>query len=128
MKNLSELSSIEKLIIRDNKFLFTALSFATVFLCFLNLSLSNLPLLGTIATLAYFLINGIFLGHAFFEKEDAFFRFMFGVLLLIMLLGFVGWLAVIIYNLDVFRFTLVLLIVATLSSLSNRRVKSKNAT
>jgi len=76
----------------------------------------------------FFWINGIFLAHAFFEKEDTFFRLMFGVLLLIMLLGFVGWLIMIIYNLDVPSFTLVLLIVATLSSSLNRRMKYKNAT
>jgi len=84
--------------------------------------------LGLVASIFYFLINGIFLGHAFFEKEAAFFRFIFGVLLLIMLLGFVGWLAVIIYNLDLIRFTLVLIIATTVSSLLNKKVKNKNAT
>jgi ABC-type multidrug transport system permease subunit len=74
------------------------------------------------------MINAIFLEHAFFKREDAFFRLMFGILLLIMLLGFIGWLAVIIYNLDVIRLTLVLFIATILSSLSNRRVKNKDAT
>jgi hypothetical protein len=53
---------------------------------------------------------------------------MFGILLLIMLLGFVGWLAIIIYNLDVIRLTLVLFIVTTFSSMLNRIVKTNNAT
>jgi len=84
--------------------------------------------LGIVASVLYFLINGVFLGHVFFEKEVTLFRLIFGILLLIMLLGFVGLLAVIIYNLDVIRFTLVLFIAATLSSLLNRRVKNRNAT
>jgi len=45
-----------------------------------------------------------------------------------MLLEFIGWLSVIIYNLDVVRFTLVLFVVATLSSFLNRKAISKNVT
>jgi hypothetical protein len=103
------------------------ISYIVTLTIFINLSEFQYPVLGLLASAVYFLINGIFLGHAFFEKETAFFRLMFGTLLLVMLLGFVGWLAVIIHNLDVIRFTLVLLITATLSSLLNRRVKNKNA-
>ena len=95
---------------------------------YINLNAFHSSVLGIAASVLYFLINGIFLGHAFFEKEATFFRLMFGILLLIMLLGFVGLLAVIVYNLDVIRFTLVLFIAATLSSLLNRRVKHSNAT
>ena len=94
----------------------------------INLNIFQSPALGIVASILYFLINGIFLGNAFFKKKDTFFRLMFGILLLIMLLGFFGWLAVIIHNLDILRFTLVLVIVATLSSLLNRRVKYKNVT
>ena len=101
------------------------ISYVVVLTIFINLSRFQSPILGLLASAIYFLINGIFLGHVFFEKETAFFRLMLGFLLLVMLLGFVGWLAVVIYNLDITRFTLVLLIVATLSSLLNKRVKSK---
>lgn len=119
---------LEESIVHDHNFIFTIFSFLLILIIYLNLSFTSSPIIGTAASLAYFMINGIFLGHAFFEKEAPFFRLMFGTLLLIMLLGFVGWLAVIIYNLDVTRFTLVLFIAATLSSLLNKRVKNKNVT
>jgi len=119
---------IEQRITRDKKLLFTMISYVVVLLIFINLSEFQSSVLGLLASAIYFLINGIFLGHAFFEKETAFFRLMLGLLLLVMLLGFVGWLAVIIYNLDVTRFTLVLLVVATLSSLLNKKVKNKYGT
>jgi len=122
------LDKLEKGITRDEKLLSTLASYVLILAIYVNLNAFKSPVLGLVASVLYFLINGIFLGHAFFEKEDAFFRLMFGVLLLVMLLGFVGWLAVIIYNLDVLRFTLVLFVVATLSTLLNRRVKDKNVT
>ena len=101
-------------------------TYVVVLMIFINLSVFQSPILSLPASAIYFLINGFFLGHAFFEKETTFFRLMLGLLLLVMLLGFVGWLAVVIYNLDVLRFTLVLLIVTTFSSLLNKRVKNKH--
>ena len=121
-------NKLEKLIINDQKLLFTMTSYVLILAIYINLSAFQSWVLGSVASIMYFLINGIFLGNAFFKKEDAFFRLMFGVLLLIMVLGFIGWLAVISYNLDVFRFTLVLFVVATFSSLLNSRVKNKNVT
>jgi len=128
MKTRSEFDKIEQRITRDENMLFTLVSYIVVLTIFINLSEFQSSILGLPASAIYFLINGIFLGHVFFEKEATFFRLMYGLLLLIMLLGFVGWLAVIIYNLDVVRFTLVLFIVTTLSSLLNRKVKNKNVT
>lgn len=123
-----QLNKLEKLIIHDQKLLFTLTSYVLILAIYINLNAFSSPAIGIVASIMYFLINGIFLGNAFFKKEDAFFRLMFGVLLLVMLLAFVGWLAVIIHNLDVIRFTLVLFIAATLSSLLNRMVKDKNVT
>ena len=128
MKARFGFDKIEQRITRDEKLLFTMVSYVITLIIFINLIVFQSPILSLPASAIYFLINGIFLGHAFFKKEDTFFRLMFGILLLIMLLGFVGWLAVIIYNLDVIRFTLGLFIVATLSSLLNKKVKNKNAT
>jgi len=119
---------VETLIAQDQKFLFTLASYVITVVIYINLNAFQYAVLGTVAFILYFLINGIFLGHAFFDKEDTFFRLMFGFLLLIMFLGFVGWLAVIIYNLDVARFTVVLLVVATICSLLNRKVKYRSAT
>lgn len=128
MRIRSGFDKIEQLITRDEKLFFTAISYVITLAIFINLSGFQSPVLGLLASAIYFLINGIFLGHAFFKEETAFFRLMFGLLLLIMLLGFVGWLAVVIHNLDITRFTLVLLITATLSSLLNKTVKNKHGT
>ena len=119
---------LEELIVRDHNFIFTVFSFFLILIIYLNVSFTSSLIIGTAASLAFFMINGMFLGHTFFEKEAPLFRLMLGILLLIMLLGFVGWLAVIIYNLDIIRLTLVLFIVTTLSSLINRKVKTKNVT
>jgi len=122
-----QVHKLEKFIIDDSRFLFTLTSYVSILITFINLNTLKSSILGVVAFVLYFLINGIFLSHAFFEKEDAFFRLMFGVLLLIMLLGFVGWLIMIIYNLDVPELSLVLFIVTSFSSLICKRVKNKNA-
>lgn len=125
MKTRSRTNKIEKLTVHNEIFVFMTISYAVILVIFINLNVFQSPVLGILASIFYFLINGIFLGHAFFEKEATFIRLMFGILLLIMLLGFVSWLVMIIYNLDVIRFTFVLLIVATISSLLNKRNKKK---
>jgi hypothetical protein len=126
MKTRFGFDKIEQWITRDEKLLFTMVSYIVILIIFINLSRVQSPILSLPASVIYFLINGIFLGQAFFKKETTFFRLLFGILLLIMLLGLAGWLAVIIYNLDIIRSTSVLFIVATLSSLINKRGKIKN--
>lgn len=118
---------IEASIVQDKNFLYSIVSYATTLVIFMNLNSFQSPLIGLMLSVIYFVINAVFLGNAFFEKENAFFKLMFGMLLLIMLLGFVGWLTLIIYNLDVTQVTLALLVVATLSSLFNRRMKHRHA-
>jgi len=122
------LNRLEKLIVLDQRFLFTLTSYFLILAIYINLNALKSPAIGAVVFVLYFLINGIFLGHAFFDKEEAFFRLMFGVLSLIMLLGFVGWVVMMIYNLDATESALVLFITATLSSLLNGRMKHKNAT
>jgi hypothetical protein len=121
MKWASRFRIVEKSVVKDKNFLYTIVSYSVTLAIFMNLNSFQSPLIGLIASILYFVINAVFLGNAFLAKENAFFRLMFGVLLLIMLLGVVGWL-VLIYNLDVTRFTLVLLITTTFSSLLNRRM------
>jgi len=118
---------LEGFIVQDSKLLFTLTSYLLVFVTYLNWTATHLFPLGVLTFIPYFLINGTFLSHAFFEREEAFFRFVLGVLLLIMLLGFLGWLIMLIYNLDTPLFTLTLLITTTISSILNRRMKHKNA-
>lgn len=114
------LERIQKSVVRDEKFLYTILSYAMVLLIFTNLNVIHSPIVGSMASLLYFLINGIFLGSAFFRKEDLFFKWLLGSLLLIVFLGFFGWVVLIVYNLDIIRSMIVLCVVATSSSLLNR--------
>ena len=127
MRNGFRFDELEELIVRDEKLFFTIVSYAAVLIIFLNLSAIQSPVVGAIVSIIYFLINGLFLGHAFIEKEEAFLKLLLGNLFLIMLLGFVGWMVMIIHNLDVIRSTIVLCIVTALSSFLNRRMKHKNA-
>lgn len=120
-------SKLENSVVRNKIFLSSLASYAAILAIFMNLNSFQSPLIGFLASVIYFLINGVFLGNAFFEKEATFFRLMFGILLLIMLLGFVSWVTVVCYNLDIIRFTLVLFVVATVCSLLNSKVKHKNA-
>jgi len=117
---------MEELIVRDEKLLFTTVSYIMILMIFINLNLYFLPAIGTIASVIYFLINGTFLGRAFFEKEDLFLRFMLGNLLLLTCLALIAWAVMTIYNLDITRSTLVLCIVTALASLINKRNKRKN--
>jgi len=128
MKRALRFDSVEKSLVKDRNFVYTIFLYFVILVIFINLDTFQSPLVGLIASLIYFLVNAVFLGNAFFEKENAFFRLMFGILLLTMLLGLVGWLVLIMYNLDVIRCALVLGVVATFSSLLNRRMKHRNAT
>jgi len=123
-----QLHKLERFITNDSHFLATLISCTLIFTIYVNLSAIQSFAIGIIAFVLYFMINAIFLAQAFFEKEDAFSSLMFGALLLIMLLGFVGLLVMIIHNLDVPMFTMVLLTTTTISSLSNRRMKNKSDT
>lgn len=128
MKILLQFNKLENIIVKDPKLLFTLTCYLLNLITYINLNTVKSPVIGVVTSTPYFLINIVFLSHAFFQKEETFFRLMFGILMLIMFLGFVGWLTMTIYNLDVTMFALVLLIVATISSLLNRRMKRKNAT
>jgi len=103
-------------------------SFLLILIIYLNLSFVSSPIIGTATSLAFFMINGIFLGHAFFEEENVFLSFLLGSLLLIVFLGLVAWIVMILHNLDIVRSTIVLCIVTALSSFLNKRMKHKNAT
>ena len=127
MKRALRFAVIERSVVQDKNFLYTIVLYSAILAIFMNLNSFQSPLIGLMLFVIYFVINAVFLGNTFFEKENAFFRLMFGILLLTMLLGFVGWLTLIIHNLDVTRVTLVLIVVATSSSLFNRRMKHRNA-
>lgn len=118
---------IEELIVRDEKLLFTTVSYITTLMIFINLNFSLSPAIGTTASIVYFLINGAFLGRAFFEKEDIIVRLTLGILLLVAVLGILAWAMLIIYNLDMIQTTIVLLVVTAMCSFLNKRMMRKNA-
>jgi len=107
-------------------FLFTAVSYVMILIILINLNFFPSPAIGATASIIYFLIDGTFLGYAFFEKEDLFLRFMLGSLLLVVFLGFISFVIMITYNLDVIRSAAVLCVLTAFSSLSNKRMKKKN--
>jgi len=120
-----KLSSIERTISSDYRHLFTLISCFLVLLVYINLTASQSQWVGLSISVAYFLINATFLGSAFFREEEPFLRLTLGSLSLIMLLTFIGWLVLVIYNLDSARTTLVLASATIFSSLSNERMKQR---
>jgi hypothetical protein len=121
------LATIEKSITSNSNFLYTIASYITVLVIVANLNSLKSLFVGLIVSAIYFAINAIFLGNAFFAKESAFIRLTFGVLLLIMLLGLVGWSVMIIYKLDVTMSALVLAVASTITSFLNVRMRHKLA-
>ena len=115
--------NVEKAIVHDKNLFCTMFSYAMVFLIFINISVVHSPVMGVAASSVYFLINAIFLGSAFFEKEDLFLRFILGTFLLIVFLGLISWVVMMIYNLDAIRSTIVLCTVTTLSSFMSKMAK-----
>lgn len=95
----------------------TAILYITVLIIAINLVITKSLVIGIIASALFFLINGAFLGRAFFKKESPFLRVMLGILLITTVLGLISWLAMIIYNLDVIQSVATLIIVATSSTL-----------
>lgn len=123
VKNNIRFEKVEQIVVRDKKFLCTMFSYALIFLIFINIIVVHSPVMGIAVSSVFFLINAIFLGNAFFEKEDLFLKFMLGSLLLIVFLGLVSWVVMMIYNLDAVRSTIVLCTVTTLSSFMSKMAK-----
>ena len=127
MKNSSVFVSLHRVIARDKMFVFTLLSYVTIVAIFVNISVVNSPVIGIVASVIYLLINATFFGHAIFERETLFMKFMLGTLLSIVILGLIAWAVMILSNLDNVRSAIVLLIAASFASFLNRKVKHKNA-
>lgn len=115
--------NVERTIVRDKKFRLTMFSYAMIVLISVNMSVVHSPVLGIAAASVYFLINATFLGSTFSEKEDRLLRFVLGNLLLIVFLGLFSWIVMMVYNLDALRSTIVLCIVAALSSFLSKMAK-----
>ena len=120
---MKKFERIQQLIARDERHLFTFISFMLVFAFFLNLSLVRSLGVGIVTSAFFFLINGTFLGHALFEEESQLLRLALGNLLLIVLLGLSSCFIMIIYNLDIPQSATALVIVSIISSSLNKLLK-----
>ena len=112
---------LQLLIAQDAKFLFSVTSYVMILLISLNLLSTSSPIIGTLASVIYFLINAIFLECLFPRETNDFLRFMLGSLLLVLILGLTSWMVMIIHNLDIMPSAIALISVTTLSSFLNRR-------
>ena len=115
---------MEDLITRDEKFLFTTFSLLMILIIYINQIFLNSPIIGITASLTFLSSNTIFLGQAFFEKEKSLIRFIFGNLTFLLLLGTIGWITLIIYNLDINITSVALCVVAILCSAINKLRKN----
>lgn len=125
MKRAWQFRTIERFVVRDGNFVFTIASYTMILLIFVNQILIFSVALGVIASIVFFLINALFMGHALFRNENSLVRFMLGSLFQLVLLGFVGWAVMIAYNLDLVRSTIALCVLAGLASALNR-IKRKS--
>lgn len=91
-----------------------------IVLILLNAYFVHVPLIGFACSFGFFLVNSVFLGNTIFEDEASLLRFAFGAFLLVALIGIIGWTVLTIYNLDMIRSMLVLVIVATISSVPSK--------
>lgn len=123
MKSASRLNYLEELITRDRNFVFTAASLSMVLIMLLNNTFTRSPVIAAASSLVFLTLNTVFLGHALFEEEAPFTRFMLGAFFLTLLLGIISWMVMIAYNLDIVRAATALFIVAGCSSFMNRLKK-----
>lgn len=127
MENQSISANLTHLVTKDRRFLFTVLSYVSAAVITLNMVTTNSLIIGLGATILYLFINATFIGQALFKEGSVFIKFMLGSLILVVGLGFAGWVVMILYNLDNIRTALVLLVLATFASILNRKVRFKNA-
>lgn len=118
--------NLTQLIAQNKKLSFTMTSYASILAIFLNLATVHSPIIGIAASIIYLLVNSTFIGQAFFQDENLFTKFLLGSLLLIVMLGLIGWMVLMLYNLDNTRTTIVLLVTATLASILNHKMKTRN--
>lgn len=120
MTHQYELKDMEKLVTRDEKLLFTTFSLLTILIIYINQIFFNSPITGIIASIIFFSLNTAFLGAAFFKEETAFIRIILGSLTFLLFLGAIGWITLIVRNLDINSTSAALCIVAILCSAINK--------
>ncbi len=128
MENDSSLTHLTRLITQERILFFTIILFGLVAAIFLNLNMVRSPILGTSASILYLLISSIMIGQALFRNENFFTKLLLGSLIVLITLGMVGWIVLILHNLDNTRTTVVLFVTASLASIVSKRMNSGNGT
>jgi len=110
--------NMPKLIVRYADFFLLALSFLMVIVIFFNYRTFRLSVVGVAASVVYIFINGDFIGRKFFREEKL--RLPLGILLLVVLMGLLGWVFIVFYRLRITEVVAVLAGASLLSFLSYR--------
>ncbi len=124
MENKSPFMNLTQQIARNQKFMFTLVSYTSIVAIFFNSTMFQSPIIGVVASGFYWLINATFIGQALFKNEDLLQKFLLGNLVVLVTLGLVGWTAMILYNLDSTRTAIVLFVTASFASILNIGMKS----
>lgn len=123
MVSIQEKSVWDKLfqtIAQDRKLLWTVAVYVDVFLVFINISIANSFGLGLALSSVFFLVNSVFLGDTFFRGEELFLKFSLGGVVLVTMIGLLGWGILIVLSLDATGVTILLSVIGALSSIANK--------
>ena len=113
--------SVKEMTTRHGEFVYVILSFFVILVIFVNSLMFNSPFIGTLASVVYILVNGNIIAGTFFKESKL--KLPLGILLLIALLGVVGWVFMILYRLSIIEVTITLCIASSLSFIVSKYEK-----
>lgn len=124
-KNFALFEKLESKIIADKHLFFTLLSVASTFGMILNSIMIVQPVMGAILFAIYFVVNGTFVGHFFFEDERTLFKLSFGFISLTMLIVMVNVILVLFNEFNDITNILSLNCITVLLSIVNHKQKTR---
>lgn len=125
------LEKLDETISMDRKGIFTIIALLATIGIYTNSTRLSLPFFGVVLSITYFTINSVFTGNIFFRDENPNFRFVFGLLLSLMLVAIGGATIIVASALIPIKFdtptttALLALITVTLSSLNHTKIARK---
>ena len=122
-----KLGKLEETIARDKRGIFTILAIASTIGILINSIIFLSSIIGIILAIIYFSVNSIFLGNVFFKEENASFRLLLGLLVLLMIIAMEGAFLIIMSAVFPIRFdakaTVAILNLATVAIWFMRRIR-----
>lgn len=94
--------------VEDKKFLFSVLAFAIALIIVNQFTIKSM-VLGICGSVTYFLIGGYITGHYLLKEEQLMICVSLGALVLLALMGLVGWVFIIFRGLGVIEMTAILI-------------------